>query len=213
MRLSTIDGEYRKFHKLLNDRRKELISSGADDRTAFIRAVTYAGLTWMFPELEEKIREHQADSIYNTLKEIKELDPVTLMMEDLATMLTTGKMLANRDFLVTKQGIAFTSFRALYNSWASYLAESRTRPPHSINTMKEYCNKSDMILYKSVRLPKISTPIKAYLLNTDAVKHPHLYTMLVDSMYTNEAITLDRRRELLQERNIATDDCTTESEF
>lgn len=212
VRLSTIEGEYRKFHKLLNDRRKELISSGADDRTAFIRAVTYAGISWLFPELEERVKANQEHSVKCSLAEIAEFDPVSIMLEDFATMILEGRLLPKRHYIVTKQGIGFTSFRSLYNAWASYLAESRNSPPHSVNTMKEYCLKSEIMEYKSVKIPKQKTPTKAYMFQLEKLKSPMLQEKILDIMFTEEAIDVEKRRLLATELGLDTEE-VCESEF
>lgn len=207
VRMSTINGNYREFHKLLNNRRKELICIGADDRTAFIRATTYAGIVWLFPELDDIVKENQVESVKASLADVEEADPVRVMMQDMLIMLQSGHMLAGRDFRLCPSGIFFNSFRQFYNVWASYLAISRTRPPHSLSTMKEYVLKSGILDYKTVRFDKHDTP-KGYILPIYNLESPTLKTYVVDAMFKAEQITLQERRDILD----AGDD-EIESEF
>lgn len=212
VRLSTVDGEYIKFNKILKSRRKELIDSGADDRTAFLRAVTYAGIVWMFPELETLVRNNQELSVQGSLAEIAEFDPVNIMLEDFATMILEGRLLPKKHYIVNKQGIGFTSFRSLYNAWASYLAEARNSPPHSVNTMKEYCLKSEVVEYKSVKLLKQKSPIKAYMFQLEKLKSTMLQEKILDIMFTEEAIDIDERRLLATELGLDAEEID-DSEF
>ena len=134
------------------------------------------------------------------------------MLDDFATMIIGGRLLPKRDFIVTRQGIGFTSFRALYNAWAAYLAESRTSPPHSVNTMKEYCLKSEVMEYKSVKEPKQKAPTKAFMFHLEKLKSPMLQEKVLDIMFTEEAIDVERRRHLATELGLATE-AVCESEF
>lgn len=213
VRLSTVTGEYAKFNKILKERRKELIDAGADDRTAFLRAVSYAGLIWMFPELATKLKYHQEMSVTRMLKEIAEFDPVNIMLDDFTAMIMKGLLLPKKDYVVTKQGVGFTSFRTLFNAWAAYLAESRNSPPHSVNTMKEYCLKSEVIEYKSVKIPKHSSPIKAYMFQLDKLKSPILQEKILDIMTTEEAIDITERRALCAELGLVSEDEPEDCEF
>ena len=127
-------------------------------------------------------------------------------------MILSGRLLPKRDFVVSKTGVGFTSFRSLYNAWASYLAESRMRPPHSVNTMKEYCTKSEIMEYKSVRLNKVSSPVKAHMFQLEKLKSSMLQEKLLDIMFTEEAINVEERRLLATELGLDTEE-VCESEF
>lgn len=197
IRMSTINGNYRDFHKILNNRRKELICEGADDRTAFIRATTYAGIVWLFPELKNLVTLNQAESVKASLADVEEADPVRVMMQDMLIMLQSGHMLAGRDFRLCREGIFFNSFRQFYNVWSSYLSTARTRPPHSITTMKEYVIKSGLLDYKTIRFNIHDTP-KGYVLPYDRLESPTLKSYIVDSMFKAEQITLEEHRVIMQ---------------
>ena len=66
--------------------------------------------------------------------------------------------------------------------------------------------------YKSVKLNKVSSPTKAFMFQLEKLKSPMLQEKILDIMFTEEAIDVEKRRLLATELGLDTEE-VCESEF